>query len=186
MTRSPTSAGGVEPTNVRYWLLPPGSTEPPKGPFSIEELRLKLDAGTAQRESTVCEVNDSVWRPIAVLQAPPKPSAASPSPAPPSPAKPRSIQGRYTNLEQVARSLQTQGTILKSVGALLLGLAAVGLVVMLMGERGFWTLSVVAGTVLGASSYVSGVLIAAIGEALLALRDIAQNSWPVTSGDGSS
>jgi hypothetical protein len=80
---------------------------------------------------------------------------------------------RYGNLQAVSSGLQTQGSILQFAGA---GVAALSVVGGYFWGLPFGAALVALGIVLGMGMYVSGTFIAAAGEAMLALADIAMNT----------
>jgi len=83
------------------------------------------------------------------------------------------MSDRYDNLLAVSAGLQTQGSILKIVGMITFGGG---------GIAGYWWglpfgVGIVAlGVIMGVGMYVMGTMVAAMGEGLLALSDIAVNT----------
>ena len=85
------------------------------------------------------------------------------------------MSDRYDNLISVSSGLQTQGGVLKIIGMITAGSGCMGGFFM-RESFGMALVAVVAGIVFGVGFYVAGTFVAAAGEALLALSDIAVNT----------
>ena len=83
---------------------------------------------------------------------------------------------RYANLDAVSATLRTQGKLLKVVGLVGVGVAVLGALMEGSNSPGLAVAVAVAGVCGGGVLYAAGLLIAAGGEVLLALGDIARNT----------
>jgi hypothetical protein len=85
------------------------------------------------------------------------------------------MSDRYDNLLSVSSGLQTQGGVLKVIGLIPVIAAFVGAYLM-RDSPGFAAVAFVVGLALGVGLYALGTLVAAMGEGLMALADIAVNT----------
>jgi hypothetical protein len=83
---------------------------------------------------------------------------------------------RYANLDAVSATLRTQGKVLKVIGLAGGGVALLGALMEASNSAGLAVAVAVAGVCGGGILYAAGLLIAAGGEVLLALGDIARNT----------
>ncbi len=163
----------------RYFLSVPGSDDPPKGPYTPDEIERELLAGSAPNTALVCKVGGTTWSPVAtvVLARRPLPVPAAETVAVGTTLEPR----RYKNLESVAGSLSGVGRMLQVLSVVLLVGGVLGALYAYSGSP-LLAFSLVGTTILALPVYAIGVLIAAGGEALLALRDIAVHTRPTVGG----
>lgn len=178
----------------RYWLSTPGSKEPPRGPMPLDTVVASWNSGGLHADTTMCKVGDATWLSVARVLGPPKAPEVQPAmlagPVVSPVSSPfgsgplgatgssylRSLtEARYRNLAGVGDGLSTWGGILKVLGFVIFGAGVLGIVVGL-GTTG-WIVGVGAfGLLVGIIVAVLGMLVAAVGEALLAIRDIAVNT----------
>lgn len=129
----------------------------------------------------MCKVGDATWLSVAEVLGPPKPAEAQHSAPLASPVSllaairiRAETEARYKNLAGVGAALTTWGGILKVLAVVIFGAGVLG-VIFGFGEP--WIAGVgVMGVLAGVIVAVLGMLIAAVGEALLALKDIAVNT----------
>lgn len=162
----------------RYFVSTPGSDDPPKGPLTREDIEREVASGTIPGTAVVCKVGEATWEPITTLA----PSQAPVAPTPPASAAPATSASpteaeRYKNLVSVSKSLSSAGNILQIV-AVVVVLGALNGALIAYSSSPTLALALAAGASLGVPMYALGVITAACGEALLALRDIAVNTRP--------
>lgn len=178
----------------RYWLSTPGSKDPPRGPMPLDAVRASWNSGGLHPNTTMCKVGDATWLSVSKVLGPPNapemqpavpagpldslvssPFGSGPSAAPRVSHLRSLTEARYKNLAGVGDGLSTWGGILKVLGFVIFGAGVLGIVVGL-GTTG-WIVGVGAlGLLVGIIVAVLGMLVAAVGEALLAIRDIAVNT----------
>lgn len=158
----------------RYWLSTPGSKDPPRGPMDISTVQASWNTGNLDPGTTMCKVGDATWVTIQSVFGDPKkqaPPLLEPLPAPGSFLR-AALEARYSNLASVASSLSLYGGILKVLAFLLIGGGVLGVAVGV--TSGAWIAAVsILVFIIGIGIWALGLLIAALGEGLLALKDIA-------------
>jgi hypothetical protein len=161
-----------------YWLAIPGSTEPPTGPLTLSDLQARVRSGVIPSDTVVCEVGQADWVQLADVLPKPSTVAVLPPAAPVAPSVPRSgsqrasIESHYRNLASVGTGTATYGQFIQGLGWLF----GVSGIVALFFLEGFWKLAVTIPMLLGVLVHIAGTMIAALGEAMNALKDIAVNS----------
>ncbi len=161
-------------TSKTYWIAIPGSNEPPMGPLGLDEIATKVRAGSIPREATACEVGLADWIPVEKI-------------VPKRPREPRkkkarveeevvsdrsAIESEYGNLATVSDSTVSYGTVIKGLAFAVM--LSGGLVVFAL--EGMWKSLGILPFVLGVVMHVMGTMVAAAGEAMRALKDIAVNT----------
>jgi hypothetical protein len=168
----------------RYFVAIPGSADPPRGPLAISDIESQYRTGVLSKGASICKVGDSTWIDLSSV------FPAEPPPAPPRRELPHeSARGgsisekladgarRYAKLTKVADGLRGTGSAFEFLGVAVFvgGIAAAFFA--LSKESVIAAVPLGVGAVLfGPALYSLGTLIAAAGEALLALRDIAINT----------
>jgi len=152
---------------ARFWVSTPGSEEPPAGPFSKADVLV----GRYPETATVCRVGESTWQPIRTLVTP---SAGPTNPAETVPSK-HTPEASYTNLTAAGTGTVGYGTGLKGLGWLV---GVVGIFVVIGKVADGAMFAAAGGTLIlaGIGFHIVGTLVAAVGEAMLALRDVAVNT----------
>jgi hypothetical protein len=150
------------------------------GPVTLDQVQRGVESGKIPRDAQGRKVGSVEWVPVALLLARPSEVAASPSLRPIAVRAPDVPVGgggrdRYKNLLAVSESLRTYGGLLK----VLAGVVVVGSLLAGWSAGGAWVAALFIGGVgFGLVLYATGLLIAAMGEGLLALADIATNTTP--------
>jgi hypothetical protein len=142
------------------------------GPVSLDQVRRGVAAGVIPKDAQVRRLGAVLWQPVLdVLQLHPPP----PLPAPEI-ATGAVEASRYKNLHAVSGMLRSYGEALKLIAWLLGGLGLLG---ALFADGALAKImALTAGLLVGLSLHVTGTFIAAMGEGLLALADIALNTTP--------
>lgn len=171
----------------RYWLSIPGSKDPPRGPMDLVAIRSSWNAGSLDAASTMCKVGDSTWvRVDSVFGVPtapmPSPGAGAPAidtvvvPAAATVGERREARGdlaaRRAALTNGAKSLETNATVFQVLAVVML---VAGVVAMNIPQDSliFPKWQVVMGIAAAAApfAFATGLVLRALGEILLALRD---------------
>ncbi len=151
------------------------------GPVSLDQIRRGLEAGSIPRDAQGREVGSSEWVPVECLLAPradvPLGSAAPTTAAQTAEAPLRKGVDRYKNLLAVSESLRTYGGLLKVFGWIVGGVAIL-VALVFYSEGGMKLVAALTGLLFAVALHVAGTFIAAAGEGLLALADIATNTTP--------
>jgi hypothetical protein len=146
------------------------------GPVSLEQMRQGVTAGMIPRDAQARPMGSASWRSVQeVLGIAPPPLPAAPlAPAPAAPTTATPIGDRNSNLLSASRMLCRYGDALKLVG---IAIAAVGVLGAVFADGLAWKLmSLAIAFLAGLTMHVTGTFIAATGEGLLALADIAENT----------
>lgn len=163
-----------------FWVAVPGSNEPPAGPLTRADVLAARRAGRYPNDASVCRTDQTDWKPITTLDPKPKKKRKTRDTSEVQVAEEmdrEAIESEYDNLSTVSTATSGAGTLLKALAALVVILGFVG-AVNVGGSFGS-----TAGAVVGVSAfavalglYGLGVLLGALGEAMLALRDVAVNT----------
>ena len=164
-----------------YMVSIPGSTEPPFGPLGLDEILARVGAGSIPRVATVCKVGDADWMPVERLlprPAPVVPLAASKAPMVPS--RRAYIEGRYANLASVGAGVAAYGGLIKGLGIVLIVGGVLATFFAFSGENHESVAFIaVPAAFFGVLVHVAGTIVAAMGEGMNALKDIAVNTGVV-------
>lgn len=165
-------------TSKTYWIAIPGSTEPPSGPLSLDDILGRVGSGEIPNDATVCEVGQADWVELAVVLPRPR---AKPTPILAAPVSIRAvrlayqrseIETHYHNLASVGAGTVTYGQLIQGLGWLF----GIGGVFAIFALEGFSKLAGAVPVFLGVFVHIAGTMIAAAGEAMNALKDIAVNT----------
>lgn len=167
-------------TPPNYWISDPGRSEQLAGPLSLEEIKRGVAAGAISPDAKVCAVGASEWSsvPSVVSRNANTPPALTPAFAAGQTGvflSRTDVEGHYVNLAAVGAHLRFVGTMFKLVGvvAAVSGGIATPVYAKQYGAGVFWA---ILACVFGVFLFSVGIVIAAAGEALSALKDIAVNT----------
>lgn len=82
LLKIPVAPSGKLPqnTDMEYWLFRNDNTE---GPFSIDKLQTRLNAGELSPEDKICPMGETEWRSLSTIATPPPPPGGEIPPPPP-------------------------------------------------------------------------------------------------------
>jgi len=150
-----------------------------EGPFPVSTIRKMVVDGKLASDASVCLEDGEDWVSLDEMsdqpvERKPKKLIASEKHGAPGPGAAESGAARYKNLHTVSGSLRAYGGIVKGVG-IVLGIAGVG-GGFTIHQTAIGLVVIGAGIFLGVFLHATGTVIAAMGEGLLALADIATNT----------
>ena len=160
------------PSN-RYWVSIPGSTEPPAGPLTRADVLAAWRDGLYPDDTSICRSDQAEWCPISSLgQKPGRKSKARQIDDEPEAEEGdrESVEDDYSNLTAVSSGTSSAGSMLKVLAGIvaLVGVAGGGKLGSTWGAA-----LAVAGLIVAVLLYGTGVLLGALGESMLALKDVA-------------
>lgn len=178
---------------VSYWISTPGSTKPPSGPLSLDQLIAGVGTGSIPKSATACIVGETSWVPVTSLLPPPPAASGIVHPredAPPdakrSSASRSALEDRYKNLRAVSRTLEGYAMVLKGLGLTVLVVSVISWIGGLSkGDHSSTGLAFL-GLAAALGLHAFGTVIGAISEAMLAQIDIAVSTWISAENSGRS
>ncbi len=155
------------------------------GPVTLDQLRRGFETGKVPPDSHCRAVGATTWMTVSSVvsevKAEPGPVASAPSGA--TSASATAPPKRYTNLLDVSGSLRAYGGFLKVLGWLVGVVGVLGGLTAMEKVGGYALVIAVLGIVGGITLHATGTVIAAIGESLLALADIATNTGKMAESE---